>query len=215
MRTVQRLAIVAFAALLQAAQPVPPTIDLDTGALARGPYSRMEMLLEKTIFSVDVLTVEVRFDPRAQQQFQKIAAGRQYSPELARQIADVAVNVEHVYASLEFERSVGLTRWVEGVRQSLETAWRAGLISEDSYRDVSGGLPRWFAVVAERGFERGDRILYRGYPDRLRTVLVAHDGRVLLDQTDNGEDPRRTLLAGYFAPGTDFREPLIRSLLTE
>lgn len=209
------IAILTLALLLPVSQSASGTPDLDTASLAEGPYSRMEMLLEKTIFSVDVLTVEVRFDVPTQQQFRTAASGREYTPELSRQLADIAVNAEHVYASLHFERNVGLSRWVAGVRDSLETAWRAGLITEGSYREVSDGLPRWFAVVAERGFARGDRILYRGYPDRLRTVLVANDGRVLLDQTDAGAGPRRALLAGYFAPGTDFREPLIRSLLQE
>lgn len=204
------LPLVALFSLVQPAQGVP---DMDTAALANGPYSRMSMLLEKTIFSVDVLTVEVRFAAPAQQQFSRLATGARYSPELERSIADVAVEAEQVYASLTFERNVSLSRWVDGVRESLENAWRTGLISEAQYREVSEGLPRWFDVVATRGFMTGDRILYRGYPDRMRTVLVSNTGEVLLDQTDPGEDPRRTLMAGYFAPGSDFRTPLVRSLL--
>lgn len=208
-------ALLPLAALLSMAQSAPAVPDLEIAALGNGPYSRMHMLLEKTIFSVDVLTVDVWFDASVQQQFRTLASGQRYSPALAGRIADVAVNAGQVHASLTFERGVALNRWVEGVRDSLEGAWRAGLISEQDYRGVSDGLPRWFGVVADRGFERGDRILYRGYPDRLRTVLVSHTGEVLVDQTDRGDGPRRTLLAGYFAPGSDFREPLIRSLLQE
>ena len=125
----------------------------------------------------------------------------------------ITVHADEVFIRLEFKRDVSLNRWAAAVRTSLEKAWRAGIIDEDNYQHVSRNLPVWFRGVAERGFRNGDQILYRGYPDRLRTVLVSADGEVLLDQTDAGTAPRVALLGGYFAPGTDFREPLVRSLL--
>jgi hypothetical protein len=107
---------------------------------------------------------------------------------------------------------VPLHRWVDGVRENLERAWRAGLIAQDNYERVSRNLPIWFHVIAERGFRNRDALLYRVYPDRLRTVLVSAAGEVFVDQTDAGAAPRRALMAGYFAPGSDIREPLVRSL---
>jgi hypothetical protein len=36
---------------------------------------------------------------------------------------------------------------------------------------------------------------------------------VLIDRQDNEQGTRRVVLASYFASGSDFREPLVRSLL--
>jgi hypothetical protein len=206
-------AIVLLVAIV-ATNPVRAKVpDLQVDQLATGPYSRMHMLLEKTLLAVDVLTVEVRFDESTRQQFLKLVHRGGGSDELVGRIADAAVRAGQVFIRLEFKRDVSLNRWVEAVRDSLAKAWRSGLIDEESFRHVSGNLPLWFRGIAQRGFKAGDQILYRGYPDGLRTVLASADGHVLLDQTDRGAASREALLGGYFAPGTDFREPLVRSML--
>jgi hypothetical protein len=46
----------------------------------------------------------------------------------------------------------------------------------------------------------------------LRSVVVSADGKVLVDRTDNGKDPPSVVMACYFAPKSDFRELLIKSL---
>lgn len=198
--------------LVLSAQGPATAQDLDVNALASGPYSRMHMRLEKTILSVDVLRIEMRFDRQTQQRLQHLASGRRFADNFVAPIADAAIRAEQVFVDLAFERHVSLERWVEGVRESLEMARRSGLIPEERRRHVSDNLPRWFQAVAARGFEKGDHILYRGYPERMRTVLVSNQGAILVDQTDRGASPRRALLAGYFAPGTDFRKPLVQSL---
>jgi hypothetical protein len=204
------MALLVFTAAPAALAAVP---DLQEDRLATGPYSRMHMLLEKTVFAVDVLTVEVRFDSATQGRFRTLARQHGDSEAFMGRMAEAAVHADEVFIRLEFKRDVALNRWVAAVRESLEKARHAGIIDESTFRHVSDNLPVWFHGIADRGFRYGDQILYRGYPDRLRTVLVTAEGKVLLDQTDAGTAPRLALLGGYFAPGTDFREPLIRSLL--
>jgi hypothetical protein len=200
---------VALAACLSASAQMP---DLAVDELADGPYARMHALLERTIFRVDVLTVDVRIDRPTQERFAMLAADRSYSDGLASRIADAAVEARDVFLEVTFLRDVSLSQWVDGARENLDHGRAAGLIQEGTYRDVMQNLPVWFAPVADRGFQERDRIRYRGYPDRLRTVLVDQAGRIWLDQTDIGAPYRRALLAGYFAPGAELREPLIRSL---
>ena len=67
-------------------------------------------------------------------------------------------------------------------------------------------------VLRERGFERGDRLLYRVRASSLRSVVVNEKGKILVDQTDPGRESGRVVMASYFAPNNDFREPLLRSL---
>lgn len=200
----------AAAAASLSAQPTP---DMERDALATGAFSRMHMLYERTIFNIDVLTVDMQFDEPSQRAFREAAAGRGYSDELAERVATIALDATNVFLAVEFRRDVSLDRWVSGVRENLRMAHQWGVIDVETYRHVSEQLPRWFRSIADRGFREGDRILYRAYPDRLRTVLVGVDGRIFVDQTDRGAGPRRALLGGYFAPGSDFREPLVRSLL--
>jgi hypothetical protein len=48
--------------------------------------------------------------------------------------------------------------------------------------------------------------------DTLHTVFRVAEGDILLDQVDVGPQRRLAVLGGYFAPKSDFRESLVRSL---
>jgi hypothetical protein len=198
------------AGLALAAGDVP---SLQAKTLARGPYSSMHMLLEKTFLKVDVAKIDVRFDKQTQARFAKLAKGKTYSKALGQELAKAAIGADTAVVQLKFLRDVSLDQWVDGVRQSLEKASRAGLITNELRQRVSVGLPVWFQAIKERGFSEGDRLLYGIGPEALRTVIVSHDGKVLVDRSDTGADKPRMVLATYFAPDTDYREPLLESLL--
>lgn len=186
---------------------------LQAKELARGPFASMHMLLEKTFLKVDVATIDIRFDKPSQAKFNAIAGGKSYSKALASELAKVAIAADNAVVQLKFKRDVSLDQWIDSVRESLEKAARAGLISGDLRQRVSSGLPTWFAAIKDRGFEEGDRVMYGVQPDALRTVMITHDGKVLVNRTDKGADKRRLVMATYFAPDTDYREPLLKSLL--
>lgn len=207
--------LLAVTVALPAAERAPQVQDLSTRELAQGQYSRMHMLLEKTIFAVDVLTVDMRFDPETRDRFERLARQQTYSEELASRITAAALDAQHALVTLQFERSVPFDRWLQEARRGLSQAAQGNLIPQETSREVRGSLPRWFAPVEERGFRKGDRIVYRIDPDLLRTRLVSEAGTVLIDHTDPGASPGRAVLAGFLAPGTDFREPLVRSLIAE
>lgn len=190
------------------AQPVP----IDTTSLAEGPYATMHTLFEKTIFKVDVLTLDLRFGPEVARQLEGLVRTRAQSSGLADSIASVAVAARDAWARIEFQRDVSLGQFLDGVRENLGRAREAGFITPETYEMVSDGLPRWFAVLEERGIRDGDEILYRIRGDTLRTVFRGADGRILVDQTDAGPERRLAVLGSYFAPKSDFRKGLIRSL---
>jgi hypothetical protein len=193
-----------------AADPVP---SLSAPDLAQGRFSAMHMLLEKTVLKVDVLTVDVRVAKPTQDKFASLAAGKTYSEELEQQLAQAAIGADRVAVQLKFKRDVGLERWMDVVRENIGQARSAGLISAAVEKKVGDSLPVRFAALKERGFEDGDRVLYDVKPDSLRTVVVAANGSVLLDQVTKEADVSRVVVSSYFAPGSEFREPLLRSLL--
>lgn len=200
-------------AVLSVAQDRAGLPDLEIGALASGPYSRMYMLYERTIFRVDVLTVEIRVGDESRHTLQSLVGRAGGANRLADEIAATVMDAQQVLVTIEFQRNVSFDRWLEGVRENLGHARDSDIIDERTYDRVSKGLPEWFRTVTERGFRTRDRIVYRGYPDRMRTLLVSAAGEIFVDQVDTGAGPRRTMLAGYLAPGTDFRGPLVKSLL--
>jgi len=188
---------------------------LESGDLAQGPYSYMHMLLQKTILRINVATIEVRVDKGAQGRLSGLAHGQAYSDGLAQQLAAVAIGAEHAVVQMKFKRDVSLDRWVGVVRENLEQARKAGLIPADLEKRVSQGLPLWFDALKKRGYEKGDRLIYAVGPDSLRTVVVSTSGQLLVDRMEREQGARRVVMASYFAPGSDFREPLLRSLFEE
>jgi hypothetical protein len=173
----------------------------------------MHMMLQKTILRINVATIDVRVDKQTQARFAELARGKPYSGDLAQQLAPVAIGAERATVQMQLVRAVPLYRWMGVVRDNLEQARVAGLISKEIEQKVSNGLPQWFAALDKRGYEKGDRVLYAITPDSLRTVVVSAGGQVLVDMTDTDQGIRRVVLASYFAPGSDFREPLLRSLV--
>ncbi len=205
-------ALLAAGLLARPAGAPAQSAPIDTSSLGRGPGSTMSALLEKTIFNVDVLRLDLRVGPQTQSELAALIRGRAYTDALGDRIAAAALRTQDAWAEITFRRHVSLGRFVDGVDGSLRQALKARIITEANYRTVSAGLPRWFGFLRESGFHEGDRIIYRISPEGLRTQFVGVDGRVRLDQIDKGRDPPLALLGGYFAPGSDFRPLLIRSL---
>jgi hypothetical protein len=203
-------AIAIGAALAPAALAGGAVPSLSEGDLASGPFSKMHMLLEKTILNVDVVTVDVRVNAKAQGEFSKIASGKKIEGDVEEQLAKAAIAVDNAVVQMKFERDVSLSQWLDQVEGSLEKAVSAGYIAGARKTQVMTNLPTWFAPIKDRGFKEGDKVLYRVSPGSLRTVLHTMEGQTVVDQTDNG-DASKILFSGYFAPGADMRA-MLRSL---
>ena len=197
------------AGTLLAADPLP---SLNSKDLAEGPYSSAHMLLEKTFLKVDVLTLDVRFNKQAQCKIAEIATGKSYSPQLAQQVAPIAIATDRAVVQMKFLRDVSLDKWMDVLRENIGQARSAGLISPGLQKKVSDNLPKWFAPIKERGYLKGDRLLYEVRPDSLRSAVVAADGKVFVDQLVREADVAHVVLAAFFAPESEFRTPLLRSI---
>lgn len=175
----------------------------------------MQMLLEKTLFQVDVLILEVRLGANETERIDALIAGDRPSGEPLRDsVAAVALGARDAWARIEFQRNVSLAQFLDGVRDNLRDATRAGVIDPRTFRGISDDLPGWYDFLDQRGIHAGDRMYYRIRGDSLHTVYVADTGETLLDQVDVGPERRLSVLGGYFAPGSDFRDKLVDSLLS-
>jgi len=180
--------------------------------LAQGPFSSMKMTLKKTILRINVADIDVRVDKATQGRFSALASGKGYSKDLGNELAKVAIDAGHAVVQMKFNHDVSLDRWMGVVKDNLEQARSAGLITKDLEQQVGQGLPQWFSPLKDRGYEKGDRLVYEVRPDSLHTAVVSKDGKVLLDRVDHEAGVRHVVLPSYFAPDSDFREPLLKSL---
>lgn len=186
----------------------------DLSLLPDGPFSTMHMLLEKTIFSVDVLTLDVRVDPATAAEIGRALAGAEEPDEETESaVARAALEADELVGRIEFQRGVSLGQFLDAVDDDMRKAVDVGWLEPAAYRSVRDGLPKWFSFVGERGGIRdGDRLSYYVRGDTLRTVFSTPDGEILLDQTDVGRQHVVALVGAWFAPGSSFREKLVESL---
>lgn len=201
---------------LPAAGPLPagpaPAAAPDTTDLADGSYARMTALLERTIFKVDVLRLEMRVGEGTAGRLREVATAPGPRPALRDSAARLVLGASRARVRVRFVRDVGLDRFLEGVRENLRPALEAGWIEERTHRLVSDSLPVWYLPLEGRGVKDGDEMVYDIRGDTLRTTFRGREGKFLLDQIDVGPERVRAVLASYLAPGSDFREDLLDSL---
>jgi len=200
----------ALAVTPEASLPSLPS--LDSNELAQGAYAYMHMLLQKTFLKINVATIEVRVDKPTQTRLAGLAAGKEFSDGLAEQLTHVVIGAQRGVVQMAFKRDVSLGRWMDVVRENLEQTRKAGMIDAALEKRVSQGLPDSFAALKSRGYEKNDRLVYDVAPGTLRTVVVSGAGQVLVDRVDEDPGVRKVVLCSYFAPGSDFRDPLLRSI---
>ena len=89
------------------------------------------------------------FDRPTQARFAELARGQQYSYPLDAQLASAAIAAPHAVVQMQFVRDVPLNRWIGVVRDNLELAREAGLITRDIEQKVGNAHPA--VVRAARG----------------------------------------------------------------
>jgi len=172
----------------------------------------MHMLLQKTLLNINVADIDARFDAQTQSRFAQLATGKAYSPDLGHQLALAAIDARHAVVQMQFKRDIPLNRWIGVVKDNLEQARKAGLITRDVEQRVGDSLSQWFGALKDRGYEKGDRLIYAVTPEAVRSVVVSTGGQVLVDRTEPGPEGRRVVLGSFFATGSEFREPLLKSM---
>src|SRR5262245_29460413 len=203
------LAAMSIAATGLAGDPLPP---MTGGDLGQGPFASMHMLLQKTVLNINVATIEVRVDKGTQGRFSALASGKPYSRDLEHQLALAAIDAKHVVVEMKFKRDVPLSRWIGVVKDNLEQARKAGLITSAVEQRVGNSLAEWFGALKDRGYEKDDRLIYAVMPDSVRSVVVSKGGQVVVDRVDAGQEGRRVVLGSYCGARGELREPLLKSM---
>lgn len=204
-------AVMMCLATSPAAAQADAPVDTD-GIAAVTASPRMSTRLEKTIFKVDVLTVELRFDAATDRRLHRAIPAGAMDEASADSIVATVLAAEGAVIRVRFERSISLDQFLDGLQDSARRARDAGIILPSTFEDIIARSPAWYGFLADRRILDGDEMFYRIRGDTLRTVYRGLDGAVLLDQVDVGRQNVLAVLGGYLAPKSDFRNGLLRSL---
>jgi len=201
--------IVLPVSLMAAQRPL-----FDLGSLATGPFARMSTVYEKSFlfFSIDVLSLEVRFGSEVAGKVKSLVQNGDESSEIADSIADTAIHAQDAFVHIRFLRDISLNRFIQEARQSTKLVREAGIIDNPSYEHISKNLPVWYASLANRGIREGDEMFYRIRGESLRSVYLGVDGTIYVDQEDTGRLFPVAVLGGYFVAKSKFRKGLLQPL---
>lgn len=199
--------VLLLATAASAATPQSGPTDLPVA-----PFGSMHMLLEKSIFRVDVLTLDVQVGQDAARRIGGVVKGHRYSEDVADAIANVVMSSAEVLARIRFVREIRLGQFLDGIDDDMQRAVEVGWLQRADYERIRRALPQWFAFLDARRILEGDEITYRVLGDSVVTVYRDAGGRVLLEQTDTGGGARESVLGTYFAPASSFRRKLVDSL---
>jgi hypothetical protein len=188
------------------AQDPPQSAPVDTMGLGTGPWATMSMLYERTFLNVDVLRLTLRFGAESADAIELAA------PEGESSLVAAAVDSRNAAVRVEFLRDVTLAQFLDGLERNLGRALDAGVIDQDAHDAIMADVSVQYDPIEERGFRNGDTMWYRIRGDALDIVLRTSEGEEPVREQATGPERRRATLAGFLAPGSSFREGLLKSL---
>lgn len=212
--------LIPVASLAQTSPDVPEVrepygVPVDTTGLSRGPYGVMEMLYEVTILNIDVFTVRLEVGDAEAERLRARAEHASWSRETEERLAEEVLGARNALLTTRFHRDVGLDRFLGGMEDNFRRVREAGLITREEERALLAEARTQYEVLRGRGIRDGDLFWYRIRGDSLHVFLQDRTGATLGESRGEGSANRLALLGNYFAPGTDFRQPLLRSLVPE
>jgi hypothetical protein len=215
------LPILAAAFLVPCALPPTPverggdTVQVGDAPVSRdrppfdaSPGGTLKTLFEKTFLHVDVLLLEIQVDAPTTARLQRLSS----RSAAADSVAQTVIEAPEAWVRMEFLRSVSQSKFFGGIRDNLARARRAGLITADHERRVSAQLPEWYGFLAKRGVKHGDILVYSIRGALMKTTYYSPEGTVLFNYTQQDPEARYGVLGSYLAPGSDFRDGLLKSL---
>jgi len=181
-------------------------------SLAQEDFSKMHMLLEKTIFNVDVLTVEIQVGNETQKQLKGLLSNHPYSELFLDQTTSIMLSSQDALVKITFLRDIDFDTFISETKLTVQNIAKSGVINEEESTEVSENLQNWFSPLNERGIKEGDELSYHVKADKMHTVFRISSGKKLINQVDQSSTARRAVIGSYFAPTSEFREALVRSL---
>ena len=171
--------------------------------------ARFNYILEKTIFKVDAVRLDLTIRDETPNRVAELVAGRADPRAWSDSVAAMYLGVDHASVRMTFLRSFGLNRFLDANRDVMEKLAIVGLITEEELEDLDAENRARFAGLAEDGIRDGDVIEHEVRGDTVTTRYTDVAGAVRIDGLLVGSAERRMLLGSLFGPNSEFRNGLL------
>ena len=174
--------------------------------------SGFDFVLERTLLKVDVLRLRLTVDEETGARVRDLLHGPLDGRDLEEAVTAAYMDARHADIELAFLRSIEVDQFLGGREETLETLVKGGYVDEGTAERTARYNEQRFAFLADTGIRDGDRLTYSLRGDTVRTRYTSESGAVRMDDLRVGSSGRVLLLGSFFAPGTNFHEPIWDSL---
>ncbi|MGB5525937.1 MAG: hypothetical protein WBN79_03675 [Gemmatimonadota bacterium] len=171
--------------------------------------TRFDYVLEKTIFKVDAVRLDLTIRGETPTRVAELVTGRADPRAWSDSVAALYLAADQARVRMTFLRSFGLNRFLDANRDVMEKLSKAGWITEDEFRELDRENRARFEGLAEDGIRDGDVIEHEVRGDTVTTRYTDVTGTVRIDGLLVGSAERRVLMGSLFGPESDFRQGLL------
>jgi len=171
--------------------------------------SRFDYVLERTIFKVDAVRLELTVHGGTPDRVARLVTGRADPRSSSDSVAALYLAADDARVRMTFLRSFGLKRFLDANRGVMEKLTKAGILSDEEFQTLDAANADRFQVLAADGIRDGDRIEHQVRGDTVTTRYTDVSGAVRVDEVRVGSEQRRVLLGSLFGPESGFRNGLL------
>ena len=171
--------------------------------------TRFDYVLEKTIFKVDAVRLDLTIRGDTPNRVAQLVTGRVDPRAWSDSIAALYLGADQALVRMTFLRSFGLNRFLDANRDVMEKLFEAGWITEGEFRELDQENRARFEGLAADGIRDGDMIEHELRGDTVTTRYTDVTGTVRIDGILVGSQERRVLMGSLFGPESDFRQGLL------
>ncbi len=172
--------------------------------------SRFDYVLERTIFKVDAVHLELTVSGETPDRVARLVHGRADPRSSSDSVAALYLRADDARVRMTFLRSFSLKRFLDANRGIMEKLTRAGILSDEELQMLEAANAGRFQVLAADGIRDGDRIEHQARGDTVTTRYIDARGTVRIEETRIGPEQRRVLMGSLFGPESGFRKGLLK-----
>lgn len=177
--------------------------------------SRFDYVLERTIFKVDAVRLELTVGGETPGRVAELASGRADTRSVSDSVAALYLDAARARIRFTFLRSFGLNRFLDANLDVMEKLSKAGLLSAAEVQELAAENSDRFRVLAADGIRDGDRLEHEVRGDTVTTRYTDVMGAVRIEEVRIGPEQRRVLLGSLFGPQSGFRKGLLDQVFSE
>jgi hypothetical protein len=171
--------------------------------------SRFDYVLERTIFKVDAVRLELAIRGETTDRVAELVTGRADPRAWSDSVAALYLGADQASVRMTFLRSFGLDRFLNANRDVMEMLVKAGLINEEELEDLDAENRTRFETLAADGIRDGDVLEHEVRGDTVTTRYTDVTGRIRIDGFLVRARERTVLMGSLFGPESGFRNGLL------